>query len=141
MVDGQLIADSIRRLAEQSVVIERANEVLHDVTFAFSQAGKPHLLLQLVVEGNGVAQNVFLALFADAAATLVNGQFLVVAPDAFQCRIKSRLPILTLTLAVEVVVLVRRIQSLRWFGAFQIVGPVGIGFQRRIVVHFRIDTL
>ena len=107
MVDGQLIADSIQRLTEQTIVVERANEVLHDVTFALSQVGKPHLLLQLVVEGNGLTQYKFLALFADVAATVINGQFLVVAPDAFQGRIKSRLTVLTFTLAVEVVVIVQ----------------------------------
>ena len=50
MIDRQLIADGTEVLTQQPVIVERTDQVLHDIPLALSQFCFAHLFLQLVIE-------------------------------------------------------------------------------------------
>ena len=55
VIDGQLIADVVKALSEQSIAVERADKILHDLLLLLSELCLSHLLFELVVERCGVA--------------------------------------------------------------------------------------
>ena len=139
VIDGQLVAQLGEVLAQQSVVVERADEVFHDVVLALGQVHQSHLLLQLVVERDGLAVDHFLALVGHAAA-VVDGQVLVVAAQSGQCIVESRLPVLAFALGVVVVgrVSFRRVLIVGILRLFRVVGASHL--QGGIVVHLGVDA-
>ena len=137
LVDGQFVADGVEAFAQQPVVVERADEVFHDVVLALAEVYHAQLVVQLVLKRRLLAEVHFLALLAHGLSAAVYGQFLVVAPDAGQCLVECRLAFLALALGVEIVV------GAAFFS--QVVVPVavvvGSGLERRVIVHFCLNAL
>lgn len=84
VVYGQLVAYALRVLAQQSVVVERADDIFHHLRVLFAQVGLPHLLLQLVIERCGVAVNLLLILRAAVLVAVIQRRHLVVAAYVLQ---------------------------------------------------------
>ena len=73
MIDGQFVTDGIEVLAEQTIVVQRSDEVFQDVTLTLCQVTLPSLLEQLVLERFRGAEHHLLAVFRKVTATMVNG--------------------------------------------------------------------
>ena len=89
MIDGQLVADGIEAFAQQTVVVERANQVFHDVVLTGCHVEQPHLLLQLVVKRGGLAVHHLLALLCHSVASMIHGQFIIITADIAQRIVES----------------------------------------------------
>ena len=79
MIDGQLVGDILQRFAQHAIVVQRTDEIFHDVALLFGEIGHAYLFLQLVVEGYGLAINHFFAFLLAGHAALIDGQVLIVA--------------------------------------------------------------
>ena len=144
MIDGQFVADSIETLTQQSVVVERANQILHDVVLTGCHIEESHLLLQLVIERGGLTIHHLFAFLSHSVATMINRQFIVVATDIAQCIVESRLAFLTLR--QHFVVVVSRVSTVVVVTTIGIVLMVRVVVRRlllqgRIVVHLHIHPI
>ena len=81
MIDGQLLTDGIERFPEQSVIVERADKILHDVAIPLTEVEFAHLFFQLVVERFGLSIDHLLTLITEGVAAVIHGQVLIVAPQ------------------------------------------------------------
>ena len=54
VVDVHLVADGVTGLAQQSVVVERTDEVFHDVPLSVVEVAFTHLLLEFVIKRHAV---------------------------------------------------------------------------------------
>ena len=140
MIDGQFVADHIRRLAQQTIVIQRADQILHDVALAVGEFRLTHLFHQLVIERLTLTIDHLLAILGHVTATVIDWQVLIVAPDTGEGLIQGRLPFLALSTDR---VVIRGILVVLIVSIFRGVGQViaRISLQSRIVVHLRIDTV
>ena len=79
MVDGQLVGDAMQGLAQQTVIVQRTNEILHDAFLFFCEVGHVHLFLNLIVEGFGLSIDHLFALILRRDAAMINRQVFIVA--------------------------------------------------------------
>ena len=79
MVDGQLVGDAMQGLAQQAVIVQRTNEILHNAFLFFREVGHVHLLLNLIVEGFGLSIDYLFALILRRHAAMINRQVFIVA--------------------------------------------------------------
>ena len=79
MIDSQLVGNAVQWFAQQSVLVQRPNEVFHDVTLFFREVKEVHLFYQLVVERLRLSVDDVFALLLVRHAPLIDGQLLVVA--------------------------------------------------------------
>ena len=140
MIDGQFVADHIRWLTQKAVVVQRADQILHDIPLAVGEFRLTHLFHQLVIERLTLTIDHLLAILGHVTATVIDGQVLIVAPDTGEGLIQGRLPFLALSTDR---VVIRGILVVLIVSIFRGVGQViaGISLQSRIVVHLRIDTV
>ena len=94
MIDGQFVADVVQRLSQQSVVVQRTNEVFHDVALAFGDVGHVHLFVQLIHTRLRLTIDHFLAVLLIGLAALIYRQVLVVTTNRLQGSIQGRLALL-----------------------------------------------
>ena len=141
MIHGQLVADGMELLTKQTVIIERTNQILHDILLTLRHIDFTHLFFQLVVKRNRLAIDHLLALFCRGATTMVNGQILIVAPHITKSLIKGGLTLLTLILRLEIFRAILSIRIVRIARDTIIVFPWGSGLQGRVIVHLGIDTI
>ena len=150
MVDDELIADAVQVFAEQSVFIQRTNQILHDLLFFIREYLHVHLFLQLIVEGSCIAINHFLVVgvLRIISVSIVVGH-LVIFSDTFQCLIQFvlsffffRLCFVGIVSKFIVITVVRIIQSRTVFVALSHECIVRIlSFQGRIIIQFGIDII
>ena len=55
VVDGKFVGDGIEGFSQQTVVVERPDEVFHDLCLVGREGHFAHLLAQIVVEAHGVS--------------------------------------------------------------------------------------
>ena len=145
VVDGQFVAEVAHVLAQQPVVVERADEIFHDVALPIGELQLAHLLLELVIKRGGVAPDNLLIVgvgVAGRGCPQVGRRQFVVAPQVFQCVVKGFFALLALGLLL--VLLVGGV-GLAVFGQL----PFGRGlllfvppfFQGRVVVQLGKDVL
>ena len=143
MIDGQFVADGVELLAEQSVVVERADQIFQDIALTVRHVHLAHLFLQLVVERDAIPVDHLLALLGDGATRLIDGQILIVAPDGTEGLVEGRLSLLALVARLEV--LLRGTQGVLTVLIVHIVSVIlltrACHLEGRIVVHLGIDTV
>ena len=128
-------------LTKQPVIIERPNQILHDILLALRHVDLAHLFFQLIVKRDRLAIDHLLALFCRGATTMVNGQILIVAPHIAKSLIEGGLALFALILRLEIF---RTILSIRIVGIARdtiIVFPRGSRLQGWVIVHLGIDTI
>ena len=103
MIDGQFVTDGTEVLTQQTIVVERTDQILHHIALGIVHIEFAHLFLQLVVERHALAIDHLLAFFRDSAATMIDGQFIIIAPQITKGIIERRLTLLTLTARLEVI--------------------------------------
>ena len=70
-IDGQLVADAVQRLAQQSVVVQRPDEVFRQLALVVRQVLFAQLLFQSLVERRRVREGDFLGFLVAAAVVLL----------------------------------------------------------------------
>ena len=141
MIDAQLLADVAKRCAQQSVFVERLDEIFQYVAVGVAELLLTHLCHQHVVERLLLCEDGLLLLVAPLLSALINGQFLVVAPNVFQCGIESVAPFLAFSLCI---IVVGRISVFGRVGTVVPTGKVIVGhrfLQCRIVVQLCLNAL
>ena len=98
----ELVADTLRVFPEQTVVVERSDDIFHHLPALRVKLRLPHLLLEFVVERCGVAVHTFLILRPVALVAVVQCRHLVVAPDVLECCVERVVAVLPLLHGVEV---------------------------------------
>ena len=98
----ELVADTLRVFPEQTVVVERSDDIFHHLPALRVKLRLPHLLLEFVVERCGVAVHTFLILRPVALFAVVQCRHLVVAPDVLECCVERVVAVLPLLHGVEV---------------------------------------
>ena len=143
MIDGQFLAETVQVFAQESVAVERTDEIFHDVAFALSQLRLVHLLCHHVVERERIAVDHLLALLVGSHAAMIDGQIFVVAPNVLQRGIECIAALLALALFVVVGSVVGAIAVVGIVVVFGSRGPLLIrrGLQGRVVVHFGLYAL
>ena len=143
MIDGQFVTDGIEFLAEQSVIIERPYEILHDIALTVGHIRLAHLLLQLVVERSTLTIDHLFALLSIGASRRINGQILIVAPQGTESIVECRLSLLSLITRLEI--LIRGICSVCTIHIFRTLSKILIARSRylegRVIIHLGIDTI
>ena len=141
VIDGQLVAHYVEGLAQQSVIVERANQIFHDVALFWCKIHLANLLFQLVVERFCLAIHHLLSILAVRASALINGQILVIAPYPAQCLVECRLAFFALSGRLKVVLSVRVVVivvNLAW----RIIVVIGLfALECGVIVHFGVDTV
>ena len=101
-----------------------------------------HLFLQLVVERHALAIDDLLTFLSHRTASMINGQFIVVAPHITEGIVEGRLALFTLTARLEVVCLAI-ILMIGIVLVFWLVSTIKrrICLKGRIVIHLRRDTV
>ncbi len=105
MVDGQFVGNVVERFAQQSVAVERPDEVFHDFLLLRGEFQFTHLLLEFVVERCRVAPYHLLALGVVVAVGAVRGRcgHVVVSVQTLQRVVESFLTLLALGLLLRFV--------------------------------------
>ena len=104
MIDGQLLTEHLKVFSQQSVIVERANQVFHHVVLLVAHVELTHLLLQLVIERGGLTKHHLLALIVHSIAPLINGQFLIITTNATEGLVEGRLSFFALRNSLKVLV-------------------------------------
>ena len=138
MIDGQLLDDCVEGCTQQSIVIERTDQILHHITVAVGQLHLTHLLQQLVVERLCIAQHHVLALIGCRHAAVINGQVLIIAPYVLKGSIQRIAAFLTLTLTVKIIGCILGIGEV---GRLREVGVFRVRLQCGVIMHLGLDTL
>ena len=143
MIDGQFITDGIERLTEQPVIIERANQILHDIMLTGSHIEQSHLFLQLVVERGGLTVHHLLTFLCHSTPAVVDGQFVIIAADIAQGVVESRLALLPFCQRLVVLWGIRRIRIIRRLRIIRTVRIIvwRLLFEGGIIVHLRVHTV
>ena len=105
VVDGQFVGNVVERFAQQSVAVERPDEVFHDFLLLRGEFQFTHLLLEFVVERCRVAPYHLLALGVVVAVGAVRGRcgHVVVSVQTLQRVVESFLTLLALGLLLRFV--------------------------------------
>ena len=127
VIDDQLIADAVEILAQQAVVVERSDKIFHHFLFLVGEVLHIHLLLQLVVEGCGVAIYHLFVFGCVLVAVFVGAVIghLVILSDAFQCLVELVFSLFLLRLCLVGIVRISIIVAIT---------AICIMFQRRISI-------
>ena len=135
MVNRQLVADGFEVFPQQTVVVERADEIFYHLVLRLVQFLLADLLFQLVVERGCVAIDHLLVVSVPIVLRVERRGHFVVATDVLQRLFQRVLTLLALGLLLETLLFVGR--------PFLVVQSV-VGrdrFQRRVVVDFHGDAL
>ena len=143
MIDSQLVANDREVFSQQSVVVERANQIFQNITFLISQVEFAHLLFQLVVERFGFAVHDLLAFLGIRAATLVHRQVFIVATDTAQGLVECTLTFLTLAGSLKILgaIVIATTAKVGLFGSHRIIVVGLFALQSGVIVHFGVDTV
>ena len=93
VIDSQLIAKLRKGLTQQTVIIQRTYQVLHDITFTVCQHSHCHLFQKLVIERLTLSHHALFAIafILLALTTIIDRKVLIITPDRLQSLIKGRL--------------------------------------------------
>ena len=106
----QLVTQAVGGFAQQSVVVERPYDILHDVALLGCDVLFSHLLVELVVERRRVAPHhltavaVVVAVVGIGSSSLKGRRHLVVTAYALQGIVQGRGPLLAVLLSVKLLV-------------------------------------
>ena len=135
MIDSQFVGNSMQRFTQQSVIVQRTDEILHDALLLFRQVNHAHLLLQLVVERQALAVDHGFTFFLVRHTALIDRQVLIVTSKRLQGLVQGRLTLL-LFVGISILRLLRIFHILRKRVAF-----VRRWLQRRVIVHLSLNAL
>ena len=100
VIDSQFVRDVVEALSQQSVTVERPDQVFHDRLLLFGELQLAHLLLQLIVERRCVApDHLFPVSVVSAGSTVVRGLsrgHCVVSSQILKCIVQGILALFTL---------------------------------------------
>ena len=144
MIDGQFVADGVEFLAKQSVVIERSNEIFHDIALTLGHIRLAHLLLQLVVERSILTIDHLFALLGVGASRGIGRQILIIAPHGTKGIVECRLSLLALVARLEI--LIRGTRCVCTIHIFLTIGGIILiarprYLEGRVIIHLGIDTI
>ena len=143
MIDGQFVADGVERLTEQSVIIERADQILHNIVLTGCHIEQSHLFLQLVVERGSLSVHHLLAFLRHSTSTVIDWQFVVITSYIAQGFVERRLALLPFCQHLIILRTVRRIRVIRRLRVIRTVRIIvwRLLFEGGIIVHLRIHTV
>ena len=137
VVYSQLVGNGVGALAQQSVVVERSDQIFHYLGLPFGQLCLAHLLFQPVVERYSITVYDLFTLFVGGhPASVVYRQVLVIASYSAQRLVECCLPVFTFLACGEVFVGSRSV----FIGSIVFVNHVfvvvvRVCFESRVVVH------
>ena len=143
MINGQFVADAVEVFAQQSIVIERPDDVFHHVVLLLGEVLHVHLLFQRVIERGGVAVDGLLVVGILVVAVAAHLGHFVVPTYVVECGIECVFALLTFILRCLPVFLFAavagRVATISPLKVQRIIGRRTL--QCRIVVEFGIDVL
>ena len=142
VIDGQFVSERVQFLPQETVIVERANEILDDVTLFSGQFVLCQLFIELIVERSGVAVDNLLVLLSRLLSLIVDGiGHLVVASDVLQGRVEGILAFLAFGHGLIVVAAFAAVGAVCGISQFSIAVVGGRRLQCRIVVELCKDAL